>query len=99
MKKIFTIGGTEYTVYDCTAIAKDLGESERRKALYVYSISDSGEKDEFVLFGFDMPEDESEFLKMCEDSSAWDGWYETVDSVEIIEELPEEERREISFGK
>ena len=85
MKKTFTIGSTEYTVCECTAIAKDIGESDRRKALYVYSVSESGEKSEFVIFGFDMPEDEAEFLEMCEDSSAWDGWYETIDSVEIAE--------------
>lgn len=85
MEKIFTIGSTEYTVCECTAICKDLGESERRKALFVCSISESGEKSEFVVFDYDMPEDESEFLKMCEDSSAWDGWYETVESVEIAE--------------
>lgn len=85
MKKKFTIGGTEYTVCECTAIAKDIGEHERRKALYVYSFSESGEKTEFVLFGVDMPEDESEFLKMCEESSEWDGWYETIESVEIAE--------------
>ena len=85
MKKKFTIGGTEYTVCDCTAVCKDLGESERRKALYVYSFSESGEKNEFVLFDFDMPEDEAEFLEMSENSSAWDGWYETIETVEIVE--------------
>ena len=85
MKKTFTIGSTQYTVCDCTAICKDLGESERRKALYVYSFEDSGEKSEFVLFDFDMPEDESEFLEMCEYSSEWDDWCETVESVEIAE--------------
>lgn len=85
MKKTFTIGSTEYTVCECTAICKDLGETERRKALFVCSISESGEKDEFVLFDFDMPEDESEFLEMCEYSSEWDGWDETVESVEIAE--------------
>ena len=85
MKKKFTIGNTEYTVCECTAICKDLGESERRKALYVYSFSESGEKSEYVLFDYDMPEDEDEFLKMCENSSEWDGWYETLESVEIAE--------------
>ena len=85
MKKTFTVGSTEYTVCECTAVCKDLGESERRKALYVYSFAESGEKNEFVLFDFNMPEDESEFLEMCEYSSAWDGWYETVESVEIAE--------------
>lgn len=85
MKKTFTIGGTEYKVCECTAIANDIGESERRKALFVYSISESGEKTEFVVFGYDMPEDEAEFLEICKDSSAWDGWYETIESVEIAE--------------
>ena len=85
MKKKFTIGSTEYTVCECTAVCKDLGESERRKALFVYSFAESGEKSEFVIFDYEMPEDESEFLKMSEDSSAWDGWYETVESVEIAE--------------
>ena len=51
----------------------------------MYSFSESGEKSEYVLFGFEMPEDESEFLEMCEDSSAWDGWYETIETVEIAE--------------
>ena len=85
MKKTFTVGGTEYTVSECTAVCKDLGESERRKAIFVYSFSESGEKNEFVVFDYEMPEDEAEFLEMCEDYSAWDGWYETVESVEIAE--------------
>ena len=85
MKKTFTIGGTEYTVSECTAICKDLGESEIRKALFVCSFSESGEKSEYVIFDFDMPKNEDEFLEMCEDSSAWDGWYATLESVEIAE--------------
>lgn len=85
MKKTFTLSGTEYTVCECTAIAKDLGESERRKALYVYSISESGEKTEFVLFGYDLPEDEYEFFEMCAESADWDGWYETIKTIEITE--------------
>lgn len=85
MKKTFTVGSQEYTVCECTAICKDLGESERRKALFVYSFADSGEKSEYVILDFDMPEDESEFLEMCEETSAWDGWYATVETVEIAE--------------
>lgn len=85
MEKTFILSGTEYTVCECTAIAKDLGESERRKALYVWSISESGEKDEFVLFDYDLPEDEYEFFEMCEESPDWDGWFETIESVEITE--------------
>lgn len=85
MKKTFKIGNTEYKVSECTAICKDMGESERRKALYVYNISESEEKHEFVIFDYKMPKNEAEFLEMCEDSSAWNGWFETVESVEIKE--------------
>ena len=82
MEKTFKIGNTEYTVKECTAICKDLGESERRKAIYIESIAESGEKDEYVLFDYDMPENETEFLKMCEYPSEWDGWDETIEITE-----------------
>lgn len=85
MKKTFRIGNTEYTVKECTAICKDMGESERRKALYIYNVSESGEKSEYVIFDFDMPESEAEFLKMCQESSEWDGWYETIETIEFTE--------------
>lgn len=83
MKKTFKIGNTEYTIRECTAICKDMGESERRKAIYVSSFTDSGEKSEYVIFDYDMPEDENQFGKMCEESSEWDGWYETIETVEF----------------
>ena len=85
MKKTFKIGNTEYTVRDCTAICKDMEESERRKAIYVESIADSGEKSEYVIFDYEMPENEDEFRKMCKESSEWDGWYETIETVEFTE--------------
>ena len=85
MERTFKIGNTEYTVRECTAICKDLGESERRKAIYVESIAESGEKSEYVIFDYEMPENEHEFRKMCEESSEWDGWYETIETVEFTE--------------
>lgn len=85
MKKTFTIGNTVYKVSECTAICKDMEESERRKAIYVESIADSGEKSEYVIFDYEMPENEDEFRKMCEESSEWDGWYETIETVEFTE--------------
>lgn len=85
MKKTFTLSGTEYTVRACTAICKSIGESKRRKALYIYNISESGEITEYVVFGYHMPKDEAEFLEMSKDSSAWDGWYETTETVQITE--------------
>ena len=85
MEKTFKIGNTEYKVSECTAICKDLGESERRKAIYVESIAESGEKSEYVIFDYEMPENENEFSKMCKESSEWDGWCETIKTVEFSE--------------
>ena len=84
MKKTFTVEGTEYTVEDITAIATCVGEySEdfRQNALLVTNMADSGEKIEYVVFGYDMPEDEDDFSNMCEDSDAWDSDYETLETV------------------
>lgn len=75
----------EYTATTCTAICASIGETERVKALYVDNYEESGEHVEYVVFGWDMPEDEEEFLAMCEDSSAWDGWYGTLETVKIAE--------------
>ena len=84
MKKTFTVEGTEYTVENITAIATRVGEySEdfRQNALLVTNIADSGEKIEYVVFGWAMPENEDEFSDMCEDSDAWDSNWETLETV------------------
>ena len=73
--------GTEYEVSTCTAIAASIGETERTEALYVHYYAESGEHVEFVVWNWEMPEDEDEFLAMCEDSSAWDGWHGTLETV------------------
>ena len=84
MKKTFTVEGTEYTVEDITAIATCAGEyseDKRQNALLVTNVADSGEKIEYVVFGYDMPDDENDFSDMCEDSNAWDSDWETLETV------------------
>ena len=84
MKKTFTVEGTEYTVEEITAIATCAGEyseGDRQYALLVTNMSDSGEKIEYVVFGYDMPENEDDFSDMCEDSDAWDSDCETIETV------------------
>ena len=84
MKKTFTVEGTEYTVEDITAIATcagEHGEDFRQNALLVTNMADSGEKIEYVVFGYNMPENDDEFSDMCEDSDAWDSNWETIKTV------------------
>ena len=71
--KQFEINGIEYTIEDCTAICgADCGdESKRQEALLVSSERD-GEKFEEVVFGYEMPETEENFLDMCDDSAVWE---------------------------
>ena len=84
MKKIFTVEGTEYTVEEITAIATCAGErseDDRQNALLVTNIADSGEKFEYVVFGYNMPDDEDDFSNMCEDSDSWDSDLDTLKTV------------------
>ena len=84
MKKTFTVEGTEYTVEEITAIATcvgEHGEDFRQNALLVTNTADSGEKIEYVVFGYDMPENDDDFYDMCEDSDAWDSNWETLETV------------------
>ena len=84
MKKTFTVEGTEYTVEEITAIATCAGEyseDDRQYALLVTNTADSGEKIEYVVFGYDMPENEDDFSDMCEDSDTWDSDCETLETV------------------
>lgn len=84
MKKIFTFEGTEYTVEEITAIATcagDYSEDDRQNAILVTNVADSGEKIEYIVFGYDMPENEDDFSDMCKDSDAWDSDWETIATV------------------
>ena len=84
MKKTFIIERTEYTVEEITAIATCTGEcseDDRQNALLVTNIADSGEKFEYVVFGYNMPDDEDDFAMMCDDPYAWDSDYKTLETV------------------
>lgn len=86
MEKAFIIEGTEYTIEEITAISTCAGEySEdfRQNALLVTNMADSGEKFEYVVFGWAMPENEDDFSDMCEDFAAWDSDCETLETVKI----------------
>lgn len=84
MKKTFTVEGIEYTIEEITAIATCAGEyteADRQYALLVTNLADSGEKIEYVVFGYHMPEDEDDFANMCADGDAWDSDWETLATV------------------
>lgn len=84
MEKIFTFDGSEYTFKEVTAIADcdDYNEEYRQDAILVTTIADSGEKFEWVVFGFeDIPDDEDDFANMCNDPHAWDSYDETLATV------------------
>lgn len=80
--KQFEIDNTEYTIERCTAIcAADCGdESKRQEALLVSSERD-GEKFEEVVFGYEMPETEENFLDICADYAAWESGGEVLGTV------------------
>lgn len=84
MKKTFTVDGTEYTVDQITAIATSADEyadDQRQNALLVTSEADSGEKMQYVVFGFELPQDESDFASMLDEPGAWDGSEDTLRTV------------------
>lgn len=83
--KTFTINDTEYTVTACTAVAScDLCSGSRQASLLIENTADSGEKFQYVVFGYDMPETADDFADMCDDSSAWESDYEVLETVEIL---------------
>lgn len=75
MTKTYTITTndttTTYTVRDCTAVEVIIGETERTTALYVDYYEESGEHVEYVVFNATMPEDEDEFMTLCDYSYEW----------------------------
>ena len=84
MEKTFTYEGSEYTIKEVTAIADvdDYNEEYRQDALLVTTVADSGEKFEWVVFGFDtLPEDDRDFENMESDPYAWDSYDETLATV------------------
>ena len=79
MTKTYTINDTTYTVRTCTAVS--VGETERAIALYVDYYAESGEHVEYVVFNATMPEDEDEFMDLCDYSDGWDSHYMTIATV------------------
>ena len=79
MTKTYTINDTTYTVRTCTAVS--VGETERTTALYVDYYEESGEHVEYVVFNATMPEDEDEFMILCDYSDEWDSNYRTIATV------------------
>ena len=79
MTKTYTINDTTYTVRTCTAVS--VGETERTIALYVDYYAESGEHVEYVVFNATMPEDEDEFMILCDYSNGWDSHYMTIATV------------------
>ena len=85
MTKTYTITANDttitYTVRNCTAVAVSIGETERTTALYVDYYDESGEHVEYVVFNATMPEDEDEFMILCDYSDEWDSNYRTIATV------------------
>lgn len=73
-----------HIVSECTAVAASIGDTKRQNALFVRSCEDfdGGEEvAEFVVFGWEMPTDDDEFLAMCGEPSAWDSDWETIETI------------------
>lgn len=85
MTKTYTITTNDttitYTVRTCTAVAVSIGETERTIALYVDYYAESGEHVEYVVFNETMPEDEDEFMTLCDYPDEWDSYYGTIATV------------------
>ena len=94
MTKTYTITEndttTTYTVRTCTAVS--VGETERATALYVDYYDESGEHVEYVAFNATMPEDEDEFMTLCDYSDEWDTNYRTIATVCFDEGVNIDER-------
>ena len=84
MENTLTFDERKWTFKEITAIAycDDFNEECRQDALLVTTVADSGEKLEWVVFGFDkLPEDDRDFENMEADPYAWDSDYETLETV------------------
>lgn len=81
MKK-FSVENTTYRCYPCTAISSaDNGdEAMRQDAVLVISTGDAEQIVE-VVFGYDLPQEQADFLEMCDDSAAWEAEQSTLRSV------------------
>lgn len=72
-EKVFNIDGTEYAVKICTAICgADLGDEGKRQDALLVSSERDGEMFNDVVFGYEMPDTEENFLDICADYAAWE---------------------------
>ena len=90
MTNTYTINDTTYTVRTCTSVS--VGETERATALYVDYYEESGEHVEYVVFNATMPENEDEFMDLCDYSDEWDSNYRTIATVCFDEGVNIDER-------
>ena len=81
MKK-YTVFGTAYYCYPCTAIceADNNDETMRQEAILVISTNGT-ETSEEVVFGYELPKEMDDFLEICGDGNAWESDPETLYSV------------------
>lgn len=72
--KEFKLYDIEYTITTCTAIAEcdERNEAARQNALLVITTLESGETVEHIVFGWEVPETEADFLDMADDPGAWE---------------------------
>lgn len=82
----FTAYGEEYSVSRVTAIAYCDGcdEAKRQDALMVVN-ERFGEEASYVVFGYEMPETEDDFINMYTESGAWE-MTEDAHMVEYVNE-------------
>lgn len=81
--KNFKLYDVEYEVKKVTAIAEcdlEKGEEMRQEALLITSF-ENGEKNTFVVFGWDIPADLETFSEMCKDHIAWENDYYVLKTV------------------
>lgn len=83
MTKEMMINGKQYTIIEITAVALNAGDTEAQDALLVITEDERGEKEEAVVFGFEMPEYLSDMINMFDEPAAWDTDRETLDTVRV----------------
>lgn len=84
MTKTFTIDDIEYTFTEVTAVPDCcLDTGERSDGILVEWTDDNGgERLQYVVFWYDLPETAEDFAAMCDEPSAWDSDWEVLETVE-----------------
>lgn len=83
--KRFEIMGRDYYVYECTAQALDIDDTEVQDALLVISKWDSELLVEVYFGYYFMPDTEEDFITMLEDDNACSTYHETLETVRCPE--------------